>query len=1298
MVKLNGKPKKRDALQPNRKDKKHIAKTNAYRKTTRELLKTFPDLPTGPSGHRRSSSDELSGTTKPDSELSRAQGAAMITEPISKEVEMDQIMDHDRKGEASDNDQAFLFSENSCVIDDEEHEMDDESPQLGKLPTNIWVKIFSMLHPMELARLRGSSKLFYGMLEKDSIWRASIKTHLPLLPKPILNISEPEMLNLLLGIRCMLCETTKGVRTYWPFRVRSCQECLSHNTKKEFMLQSGPDVYPQELLDSMLFGMVDVKDNWVTNPCNYRPNIGLTRLYWINDLESTREEYEQAKEMSAADEWLKGLDKERNLQLQEIERIEKWEASRPAHFNPEHTEFLQSMPMLSRGSSVTVVGDGTSMDELEEYLKQERTPRQKEIIDRCQKLEPPLPLNILVQLPIFRGSTGDGAPLDDEGWNKLRAKLFQEWQELKENRRRQQSSGTGPNLRNESDYERSANGNFARSALNQRVWESSESFVQSNRNKLAEHAEEIIRKYEGKITSETVPEFAAHVLRHCRKAFLADETTRRKRLTLEDMKFIYDFKLKPIAFSLRNEMFLCNGCPTNPRWWEFQSLVQHFTAKHTYNPRGRAAKVNWRADWPEIGPFRANPEKVILETPIGACLNGYEGGSFGDSREHREYREYRDYRKHHIEGIDHPVPTGPLRRSLATYPSKEDRREKISALATDAREAWFQLCNVEGMQSSVLMHFVITRTARKFQTRFQIAMPITLFMESLAEHPAMGIVKSANGLQCIECQKRARRIARNSSIKGGFGDDEMSMADPEMEITVPATKFVQKPGDEPFTKAEQEKYLLTKSERTFPISSLLQHFETIHIKRNKSIIAPDWTRDMVRLPHPKVISTLAMKAGYKSEAFGLFQDVFPWAFTKGGRPGWQDKEVDEEPRLWGGHKATYKGAHNKGFRRSYEHGPGEMEERIEQKEGGSLADRININGNGGLGERLERNSQSSQQATGANGTSGVTISPSSNAAANVTGDVSTPNGTAAGYPPISSDRLNQIQFTSPRAPSIDRPSPSSTKATPHAGYSQFDPATPTRDPRDPRAPVVRDPRDLAREHYLHRPSLEAYLHRPLPAEYQDARRPVPVDPYYRPDARYAPPPAGLRARSRSPTRDARHSQDPRDPRTHDPRDTWDREAAYRDRPAYPIYSPEARHAHLAYPPPPHGYPPYGYPPSYSDPRDPYARDSYARPVTSGSPDPYARPPVGDPYARSGTASQDPRDPYARPPTGDTRDPRDPYARPMPARGYPGYPPPPPLAMPQGPHEYYYDGPARDPAGRGYPPPPSLGQEGYYRRY
>lgn len=868
--------------------------------------------------------------------------------------------------------------------------------------------------------------------------------------------------------------------------------------------------------------------------------------------------------------------------------------------------------------------------------------------------------------------------------------------------------------------------------MGQRVWESSESFLLSNRNKLAEHAEEIIRNYEGKLTPDTVPEFASYVIRHCRKAFLADETTRRKRLTLEDMKFIYDFKLKPMAYSLRNEMFLCNGCPTNPRWWEFQSLVQHFTAKHTYNPRGRAAKVNWRADWPEIGPFRADPDKAILEAPVGACLDSYEGDSPRDPREHREYREYRDYRKHHIEGIDHPVPTGPLRRSLAIYPSKEDRREKISALATDARDAWFQLSNVDGMQSSVLMHFVITRTARKFQTRFQEAMPISLFMESLAEHPAMGIVKSANGLQCIECQKRARRIARNSLTKGGFGGDGISMADPEMEITVPATKFVQKPGDEPFTKAEQEQYLLTKSERTFPISSLLQHFETIHIKRNKSIIVPDWTRDMVRLPHPKIISTLAMKAGYKSEAFGLFQDVFPWAFTKGGRPGWQGKEGDGEPRLWGGYKGTYKGAYNKGFKRSYEHGFGEREERGEPREGGSLADRINIDGNGGLGERLERSSQSSHQATGINGANGVTNSPGVNGVANGTGNPPTPNGTATSYPPISSDRLNQIQFTSPRAPSIDRHSPSSTKATPYVGYSQFDPATPARDPRDPRAPlsagrdplsarrdprasVVRDPRDLAREHYLHRPSLEAYLHRPPPGEYPDARRPVPVDPYYRPDARYAPPPAELRARSRSPARDSRHPQDhrdaradPRDPRTHDPRDSRDpraahdprdREAAYRDRPAYPIYSPEARHAHLAYPPAPHGYPPYGYPPSYADPRDAYARDSYARPATAGSPDPYGRPPASDPYARPGTAaSQDPRDPYARPPTGDHRDPRDPYARPSSARGYPGYPPPPPLAMPQGPHDYYYDGPARDPAGRGYPPPPPLGQEGYYRRY
>jgi hypothetical protein len=74
--------------------------------------------------------------------------------------------------------------------------------------------------------------------------------------------------------------------------------------------------------------MVDVQDNWIPDPSSYQPNIGITRIYWNKDLESIKERYQEAKEMLAADEWLKGLESEHNSYLQDIERIERFEQTR----------------------------------------------------------------------------------------------------------------------------------------------------------------------------------------------------------------------------------------------------------------------------------------------------------------------------------------------------------------------------------------------------------------------------------------------------------------------------------------------------------------------------------------------------------------------------------------------------------------------------------------------------------------------------------------------------------------------------------------------------------------------------------------------------------------------------------------------------------------------------------------------------------------------------------------------------------------------------------------------------------
>lgn len=453
-----------------------------------------------------------------------------------------------------------------------------------------------------------------------------------------------------------------------------------------------------------------------------------------------------------------------------------------------------------------------------------KTTKQQEIEQRCLELDPPLPLEALVHLPAYQASLADGKPLSQESWEALRASLLQE------------QPGVGQQKRGADPAPQPGKEKPLRSIS--KTWGDGDSVQLLNRAKLAEHAELVIHKWAGKLSGETVPKFSAEVLLYCRKQFLADESTRRKRLTLGDMKHVFDVKVKPLAHPHRVEMFLCNGCPSNPRWWGFESLVQHFTAKHTYNPRGRSAKVNWRADWPDIGPFRSDPDKAVLDMPTGGTPASAFAAAYpmrAPARLHEEARPSSSPPRW-AQDVGRSVPTAP-RRANSSLGRGESHYGRLDVLAADARDAWSQLANIRDIPSSVLVHFVITRTARKYQTRFSQAISLAQFLEALSGHPAMEPIRAARGLGCIECQ-------RNPG----------------------------KPLDG-----------VSKAERVFPIVSLLQHFEIIHVKRNKSAVTPDWTRDMVRLPHPRVIAALADSGGVDTKERYLLEDIFPWAFVKAAK-------------------------------------------------------------------------------------------------------------------------------------------------------------------------------------------------------------------------------------------------------------------------------------------------------------------------------------------------------------------------------------------------------------------------------
>src|SRR6202022_414234 len=117
------------------------------------------------------------------------------------------------------------------------------------------------------------------------------------------------------------------------------------------------------------------------------------------------------------------------------------------------------------------------------------------------------------------------------------------------------------------------------------------------------YAEEFIAgvwKEGSTLTKEKCPQFPADVLLHVRNRFYShiDEegalarasglpiqldqpnAPPTRKLILENMKWLFDTKIKPLTEQHLKDLFLCNACENNPKFYGFEGVVQHYAAKH----------------------------------------------------------------------------------------------------------------------------------------------------------------------------------------------------------------------------------------------------------------------------------------------------------------------------------------------------------------------------------------------------------------------------------------------------------------------------------------------------------------------------------------------------------------------------------------------------------------------------------------------------------------------------------------------------------------------------------------------
>lgn len=253
--------------------------------------------------------------------------------------------------------------------------------------------------------------------------------------------------------------------------------------------------------------------------------------------------------------------------------------------------------------------------------KEGKALRRADIERRCGELVPPISPALLNHMESFQAAMQIGTPLNDNSWNMLKPRLVAQF-EIAQQREDERQAAIDA-LRTDAETTDTQ-------SMDPEQWKDRWDIMQKPiRKRLSSYVDEIVRTSwaDGRaINFETSPRFAADALIYVRNRHASDmpKTTTTDapgtRLCLENMKWIYDNKVKPLTEHLRKDLFLCAGCGSKSKYFAFDSIIQHYAAKHTNTYSAGQIVVAWHeALWPEQPPFQTIPDpdsrRKGLQTP-----------------------------------------------------------------------------------------------------------------------------------------------------------------------------------------------------------------------------------------------------------------------------------------------------------------------------------------------------------------------------------------------------------------------------------------------------------------------------------------------------------------------------------------------------------------------------------------------------------------------------------------------------------------------------------------------------------
>ncbi|KAJ4424786.1 hypothetical protein N0V82_000505 [Gnomoniopsis sp. IMI 355080] len=569
-----------------------------------------------------------------------------------------------------------------------------------------------------------------------------------------------------------------------------------------------------------------------------------------------------------------------------------------------------------RSSSGTVSYVSGRHERTKEEVAELKSVRKAEIERRAFALDPPLPAHVLAHIPSFQAALQIITPMDDQGWEVLKPRLLAQRADAEQREKesvarakleleeRRSVKATKPDTRDQSSVEDCG-------------WDEAQAPV---RARIAGYADEIIRdgwEDGDKVGRDNCAKFAVEALTYIRKRFYAevakDAAAARaagkaptvdppqgpftQKLTLENMKWIFDVKIKPLTERYRKEIFMCNGCDVTVRSYGFEGVIQHYAAKHTTALSIGNVVVHWRAEWPEHPPFTSesksaknlyqtppvssgfNPKQAgppqIYQPALGGPAQSYGPPSWGETHPSGSHAPYPTATGGYVPPQGYGAPPYPPADSFPPHPPAQTQQTSYTGPSQPAPSGLYNY-NYGAYQSNGQGGYQHMQPS-PFSAQYSVQ------LEDMA-HMARDLWNSTanmkDTLSIVRVQVVVYHLAKRFHAK--------------FHVPLPLSTFIDGLSNHKDMRPVRNVnglvcrvchqgiggYVASEEERkSWSLPQLTAHFQSKHlepfIQMGQYGQQPEWTVDMVLLPDPAAVTHLRAAIGMDGHKFHLVNEAVP---------------------------------------------------------------------------------------------------------------------------------------------------------------------------------------------------------------------------------------------------------------------------------------------------------------------------------------------------------------------------------------------------------------------------------------